>query len=314
MQLFYSDIFVLPLPDGHRFPMRKYWLLYQRVAQSELGQSGTIRMPPAASADEITRAHDADYLRRVMQGELSDKELRRIGFPWSPALVQRSLQTVGGTIAACRAALAEGAAVNLAGGTHHAFADHGQGFCVFNDAVVAARAVQAEGLAERILIIDLDVHQGNGTAAMTCDDPSIYSFSIHGAKNFPFHKEQSDLDIALEDGVGDDAYLAALRWGLDQLPWNGSDLAIYLAGADPFVGDRLGRLALSKDGLAQRDRLVFDACAAAGVPVAVAMAGGYAHNISDIVDIHFETVRNAMWLGRRPATAHFLPLSLGPVS
>jgi len=303
MQLFYSDIFVLPLPDGHRFPMRKYELLYQRVAQSELAQAEMIQMPPAASAVEITRAHDAGYLRRVMQGELSDRELRRIGFPWSPALVQRSLQTVGGTIAACRAALAEGRAVNLAGGTHHAFADHGQGFCVFNDAVVAARTVQAEGLANRVLVIDLDVHQGNGTAAMTRDDPSIFSFSIHGAKNFPFHKEQSDLDIALEDGVGDDAYLEALRWGLAQLPWAGSDLAIYLAGADPFSGDRLGRLALSKAGLAQRDRVVFEACAAAGVPVAVAMAGGYAHNVEDIVDIHFETVRAASRLGRRPARA-----------
>ncbi|HSN77109.1 MAG TPA: histone deacetylase [Anaerolineae bacterium] len=186
MQLFYSNIFVLPLPEGHRFPMRKYSLLYERVARSELALAGAISMPPAASAEEITRAHDAEYLRRVMLGKLTDKELRRIGFPWSLLLVQRSLQTVGGTIAACRAALAEGVAINLAGGTHHAFADHGQGFCVFNDAVVAARTVQAEGLARQVLVIDPDVHQGNGTAALTRDDPSIFSFSIQSMKSSAF--------------------------------------------------------------------------------------------------------------------------------
>ena len=293
MQIFYSDIFTLPLPDGHRFPMAKYALLKERVARSGIVPAEAIRVPPAATDEEITRAHDADYLRRVVQGELTEKELRRIGFPWSPTLVQRSRQTVGGTLAACRAALEDGVSVNLAGGTHHAYRDHGQGFCVFNDAVVAARAMQAEYRVQHVLIVDCDVHQGNGTAAITAGDPSIFTFSIHGAKNFPFHKEHSDLDIALEDGTGDDAYLDALRWGLSRLPWTETELVIYLAGADPFEGDTLGRLALTKDGLARRDQLVFDTCTAAGLPVAVVMAGGYARQIDDIVDIHFRTVEGA---------------------
>jgi acetoin utilization deacetylase AcuC-like enzyme len=293
MQIFYSDIFTLPLPDGHRFPMAKYALLKERVARSGIVPAEAIRVPPAATDEEITRAHDADYLRRVVQGELTEKELRRIGFPWSSTLVQRSRQTVGGTLAACQAALDDGVAVNLAGGTHHAYSDHGQGFCVFNDAVVAARAMQADDSVQHVLIVDCDVHQGNGTAAITAGDPSIFTFSIHGAKNFPFHKEHSDLDIALDDGTGDDAYLEALRWGLIRLPWTESELVIYLAGADPFEGDTLGRLALTKDGLGRRDQLVFATCSAAGLPVAVVMAGGYARQIDDIVDIHFRTVMEA---------------------
>lgn len=293
MLAFYSDIFVLPLPEGHRFPMRKYSLLKDAVLAAGVVGPEALRLPPPASDDELCRAHDPAYVQRVMTGSLSDKELRRIGFPWSEALARRSRHTVGGTLAVCRAALTDGVAVNLAGGTHHAHRDFGQGFCVFNDAVVAARAMQAEGLARHVLIVDLDVHQGNGTAAMTAADPTVFTFSMHGAKNFPFHKEHSDLDIPLDDGTGDEAYLDALRWGLSRLPWTEADLVIYLAGADPYGGDTLGRLALTKEGLARRDEMVFATCRAAGVPVAVAMAGGYARPIEDTVEIHLQTVRLA---------------------
>ncbi|MBI1879086.1 MAG: histone deacetylase, partial [Chloroflexi bacterium] len=220
--------------------------------------------------------------------------IRRIGFPWSPQMVERSRRSSGATIEACRAALQDGFAASLAGGTHHAFSDCGQGFCVFNDSAVAARAMQTEGRVERAIIIDCDVHQGNGTAAILADDPTIFTFSIHGAKNFPFHKERSDLDVELDDGADDAIYLAALEYGLRRALAQGrADLAIYLAGADPYVNDRFGRLALSKAGLAERDSLVFDHCQAAGLPVAITMSGGYAPQVEDIVDIHFQTIRAA---------------------
>jgi acetoin utilization deacetylase AcuC-like enzyme len=295
LKIFYTDHFVLPLPPEHRFPMQKYALLRQRVVESGLIAPENMRVPPAASDAEIIRAHDAEYLRRVQHGLLTPQEIRRIGFPWSPEMVERSRRSSGATIAACRAALEDGFAANLAGGTHHAFRDMGQGFCVFNDSAIAARAMQAEGRAQRVIIIDCDVHQGNGTASILADDPTIFTFSIHGAKNFPFHKERSDLDVELEDGAADAAYLAALEKGLKQaLALAQADLAIYLAGADPFVGDRLGRLALTKLGLAERDRMVFDYCQAASLPLAITMSGGYAPQIDDIVDIHFQTIRAAV--------------------
>lgn len=294
MKFFYSDHFVLPLPAGHRFPANKYTLLRQRVSASELAADGSLSVPEAASREQLTLAHDAEYVRRVFEGELSDKEIRRIGFPWSPELVERSRRSVGGTIAACREALDKGIAANLAGGTHHAYADHGEGYCVFNDVAVAARTIQAEGSIHRVVILDCDVHQGNGTAAIFLDDPSVYTFSIHGAKNYPFHKEPSDLDIALPDGTQDSEYLEVLRWGVWQsLLLAQADLAIYLAGADPFVGDRLGRLALSMEGLGQRDRLVFELCCQAGLPVAITMSGGYAKRVEDTVDIHLQTLHLA---------------------
>jgi acetoin utilization deacetylase AcuC-like enzyme len=217
-----------------------------------------------------------------------------MGFPWSSKLVERSRRSVGGTIGACRAALREGIGVNLAGGTHHAGADHGEGFCVFNDSAIAARTMQAEGRIERAVIIDCDVHQGNGTAAILAGDASIFTFSIHGEKNFPFRKVPGDLDIGLPDETGDDVYLSALEAGLhDALAQAEADLAIYLAGADPYVGDRLGRLALSKAGLAERDRLVLEMCRLAGLPVAIVMAGGYAEPPTETVEIHFQTVQLA---------------------
>lgn len=299
MHIFYSDIFVLSLPAGHRFPMQKYALLRRRIIEGGIVAPQDLHIPLPATDADITRAHAPDYLWRVQHGALTAQEMRRIGFPWSPELVARSRRSSGATIAACRAALTDGVAVNLAGGTHHAFHDHGEGYSVFNDSAIAARAMQAEGRVRRVVIIDGDVHQGNGTAAILADDPTIFTFSIHGAKNYPFRKQQSDLDIALDDGTDDAAYLDALERGLYRaLELADADLAIYLAGADPFIDDKLGRLALSKNGLAERDLMVLEYCCAAGIPVAITMAGGYARDIADTVDIHVQTVRAAAEMQR----------------
>jgi acetoin utilization deacetylase AcuC-like enzyme len=291
VKIFYADHYVLPLPPGHRFPMQKYALLRRRVREAGLGE---LVVPHAATEEEILRVHDLEYLQKVLAVGLSAAEQRRIGFPWSPEMAERSRRSVGATIEACRAALAEGVAVNLAGGTHHAFRDAGEGYCVFNDCAIAARAMQAEGRLRRVAVLDCDVHQGNGTAAIFRDDPTVFTFSIHGAHNFPLRKEQSDLDVELPDGTADAAYLAALADGLDDaLRRARAELALYLAGADPFEGDRLGRLKVTKAGLAARDRMVFERCRAARLPVAVVMAGGYAEDVNDAVDIHFDTVRQA---------------------
>ena len=294
MKVFYSDHFVLPLPEGHRFPMLKYSALRERVAASSICGPGELREPDAVTDEEILRAHNPDYLSRVVSGTLTEKEMRRIGFPWSGRMVERSRRASGGTVGACLAALEEGFAANLAGGTHHAFAGRGEGYCVFNDSAIAARAVQAAGLVERVVVIDTDVHQGNGTAAILAGDPSVFTFSIHGEKNFPFHKEKSDLDVPLPDGAEDGTFLDALATGLEQaLDASEPGLAIYLAGADPFVGDRLGRLSVTKEGLAERDRIVLEGCRERGVPVAVTMAGGYSEDVRDIVDVHFGSVSRA---------------------
>ena len=295
MKAFYCDHFVLPLPEGHRFPMAKYARLRARVADEGPALGIELVEPAAATRDDLERAHDAVYVDRVIAGELTANEQRRIGFPWSAAMVERSRRSAGGTIGALRAALAgDGVAVNLAGGTHHAFADHGGGYCVFNDTVVAARHVQAAGLARRLVVIDLDVHQGDGTAAICADDPSIFTLSLHGERNYPATKQRSDLDVPLPDGCGDEQYLAALAAALaTALPAARADAAVYLAGADPYAGDRLGHLALSREGLAARDRLVFATLRRHHLPVAVTMAGGYAEDVDDIVAIHFATVAEA---------------------
>ena len=291
MDIFYSDTFVLPLPEGHRFPMQKYWLLRERVYAARLGR---MLLPEPASDADLLRAHDAEYVRRMQAGEMTEREMRRIGFPWSPQMVERSRRSSGATIAACRAALRDGVAVSLAGGAHHAYAGRGEGYCVFNDSAVAARAMQAEQRVRQVVVIDCDVHQGNGTAAILAGDPTVFTFSIHAEKNFPFQKERSDLDIGLEDGAGDEEYLAALEHGLGEaIERSRAELAIYLAGADPHEGDRLGRLKLTKAGLLARDRMVFEACRSAGIPVAVTMAGGYGRDVTDTVDIHFQTVQLA---------------------
>ena len=297
MKVFYSDQFVLPLPEGHRFPMKKYSMLRERIAADNICKPGELRVPRAVTDAEILRAHDAGYLEKVVAGGLSPKEMRRIGFPWSTRMVERSRRASGGTLGACRAALEEGLAANLAGGTHHAFADRGEGFCVLNDSAIAARALRAEGLVDKVVVLDTDVHQGNGTAAILRGDPHVFTFSIHGAKNFPFHKEESDLDVGLPDGADDGEYLAALKRGLEEaLERSGAELAIFLAGADPFEDDRLGRLAVSKEGLSERDHLVLGSCRERDIPVAVTMAGGYAREVTDTVDIHFQTVSRAATL------------------
>jgi acetoin utilization deacetylase AcuC-like enzyme len=297
LKIFYTDHYVLPLPEGHRFPMRKYALLRQRVSEAGLGSA--LVDPPAATDGEILRAHGAAYLERVKTGALSAAEMRCIGFPWTPAMVERSRRSSGATLQACRAALEDGIAVNLAGGTHHAFRDRGEGYCVFNDSAIAALAMQAEGRVQRVVVVDCDVHQGNGTAAILADDPTVFTFSIHGANNFPFTKEVSDLDIELADNTRDQPYLDALERGLARaLEEARPELAIYLAGADPYEDDRLGRLALSRDGLRRRDRFVLETLAEWEVPVVVTMAGGYARRIEDTVEIHFATVATAHSLFR----------------
>ncbi len=253
--------------------------------------------PPSASDTEILRAHDAGYLQWVVRGQLSLDELCLIGFPWSAAMVERSRRSSGANLAACRAALADGCAVNLAGGTHHAFRDRGEGFCVFNDAAIAALALRAEGRVERVAIVDCDVHQGNGTAAILAHNAHCFTCSLHGAKNYPFDKEHSDLDVELPDGTPDGPYLDALATALETVFARADpQLVIYLAGADPYADDRLGRLALTMDGLAARDRLVLGECRRRGVPVAIAMAGGYARQIDDTVAIHARTVTLARQL------------------
>jgi acetoin utilization deacetylase AcuC-like enzyme len=297
LKVFYSDHFVLPLPEGHRFPMVKYSMLRERVASEGVCGPGELRVPQAVSDEDILRVHEAGYLRRVAAGTVTPKEMRRIGFPWSERMVERSRRASGGTLGACLAALEDGFAANLAGGTHHAFANRGEGYCVFNDSAIAARAVRAAGLVERVVVVDTDVHQGNGTAAILRGDPSVFTLSIHGAKNFPFRKEESDLDVALPDGADDGEFLEALEVNLEKvLAASAAQLAIYLAGADPYEDDRLGRLSVSKEGLAERDRLVLESCRERDIPVAVTMAGGYARRVQDTVDIHFRSIETATTL------------------
>ncbi len=310
MKVFYCDHVRFPVPEGHRFPAQKYVLLRRWVVEAGLVAPEDLLVPDPVTDEQILRAHDEAYLHRLEAGQLTPLEVRRIGLPWSPELVQRARYSTGGTVAAARAALVDGIAVNLAGGTHHASFDRGQGYCLLNDSVIAARAMQAEGRARRVVVLDCDVHQGNGTAAITAGDPTISTFSIHSQQNFPLHKERSDLDIGLEDGVGDAVYLEALQDGLERAVQGaaspavqgaaspaagqaGADLAIYLAGADPHEGDTLGRLALTKAGLAERDRLVLARCREMGLPVVTVMAGGYGRHVEDTVEIHLQTVRIA---------------------
>ncbi len=275
--------------------MPKYQLLYERVREHAQAWGIELIEPPAASDEDLLRVHDADYVQRMSSGIGVETDMRRIGFPWSAAMVERSRRSSGGTMMALRSALeGDGIAVNLAGGTHHAAYDRGGGYCVFNDAVIAARYVQQRGLAKRVLLVDLDVHQGNGSAELCADDDSVFTFSMHSAGIYPAIKPVSDLDVALSAGCGDAEYLDLLAEHLPAAIQRArADAVVYLAGADPFIRDRLGRLALTKAGLAQRDQQVLEACRGQGLAVAVCMAGGYAEAVEDIVDIHANTVKLA---------------------
>jgi len=312
MQAFYSDQFVLPLPEGHRFPMPKYRLLRERVAALP---GFRLREAEPASDGELALVHTPGYIAAIVDGTLPVAQQREIGFPWTQRMVERARRSVGATIGAARAALAEGVAANLAGGTHHASADKGGGYCVFNDAAVAARLMQAEWHRQRrsatglrVAVIDLDVHQGNGTAAIFRDDPTVFTLSLHGAKNFPFRKETSDLDVELPDGCTDGPYLLALDDALaalwDRMRDAPPGLVFYLAGADPHENDRLGRLKVTAAGLAERDRRVFAACRERRIPVAVSMAGGYGRIIEDTVTIQQRTLQEALASWRQWNNAH----------
>jgi len=291
LKIYSIDPFLFELPPGHRFPLQKYRLLRQAV-ESQLVPPGVMEVPDAATDAQLRLAHTSDYLTRLVGGRLTEKEVRRLGLPWSPELVERSRRSVGATLAASRAALQERVAVSLSGGTHHACSDHGQGFCVFNDAAVALLALQDEGLIRRAAVLDCDVHQGNGTAEILASHPELFTLSIHARNNFPFRKIPGDLDLSLPDGLGDSEYLEVVEEGVRRaLAQSNPDLAIYLAGADPFSGDKLGRLEVSRAGLLERDRLVLGLCRQSQVPLAVVMSGGYGRDIADTVAIHLQTVQ-----------------------
>ncbi|HSJ93636.1 MAG TPA: histone deacetylase [Gaiellaceae bacterium] len=288
MRAFAHDVFTYPLPPGHRFPLGKYRLVREGAEAAGLD----VASARAATRGELLVGHTAAYVDRVEAGEVTRREELALGLPWSPELVERSRRSVGATLMAADAALAEGAGANVGGGTHHAFADSGRGFCVFNDVVCAARALRADGRVRRVLVVDLDVHQGDGTHAAFLDEPEVFTFSVNGFRNYPFRRVPGDLELDLADGTADDEYLAGVGRLLPQAVARARpDVCFYLAGADPFEGDRLGRLALTKAGLAARDALVRDTLARAGVPVCVTLAGGYAEPIEDTVEINLSTLR-----------------------
>ena len=297
MKAYYSDHFVLPLPPGHRFPIEKYALL-RHVLQSNCPDINLMQAP-AVTDGELALVHSAAYIASISSGSIAAAALREIGFPWSEMMAERARRSVGATVAAVGSAMRTGLAANLAGGTHHAYANKGGGFCVFNDVAVAARLAQAQwGRSHRlplqVAVIDLDVHQGNGTAHIFQNDTSVFTFSMHGDKNFPFRKETSDLDVGLPDGCGDDEYLCALEIALAEIARRCEPgLVIYLAGADPFEGDRLGRLNLTVDGLESRDRRVFKWCFDRRIPVAFVMAGGYGVKIEETVQLQLNTFKVA---------------------
>ena len=293
MLVFYTPRYYADIGEGHVFPIRKFELVRDRLlGEGTLAPAEIIEPQPAPLAD-VLLVHTEDYVTRLRAGALTPRELRRLGLPWSKALVRRAFLATGGTLAAARAALADAIASNLAGGTHHAFPDHGEGFCVLNDVAVAIRALRRDRLIERVAVVDCDVHQGNGTATIFEGDESVYTFSVHGAKNYPVFKARSTLDVELPDATGDATYLRTLAEHLPRVFAHRPDLVFYLGGADPYAGDKLGRLSLSLAGLRARDELVLYECLARGVPVATVMSGGYAADINDTVEIHCNTIRAA---------------------
>lgn len=308
MDAFYADHFVLPLPPGHRFPMQKYAMLRQALS-TELPEI-CLKEAPKVSDAQLALVHSPAYIHAIQTGEMNPAAIREIGFPWSLEMAERARRSVGATIAAVASALQQSVAANLAGGTHHAYADRGGGFCVFNDVAVAIRCAQREAIScgsepLRVAVIDLDVHQGNGTAHIFQDDPSVLTLSLHGENNFPFRKESSDLDVGLPDGCGDDDYLCALENALDTLDQRLlPGLVVYLAGVDPFERDRLGRLKLTAAGLQTRDERVFAWCHHRRVPVAFVMAGGYGLDISETVQLQVTTYRTALSYWRLAQSAN----------
>lgn len=292
LHLWSSAAYAIPLPDGHRFPMPKYALLRDGVLGEGLVPPERLHDPPRAPVEDLRLVHTAAYVEQVTTGTLPDAEQRRIGLPWNEAFVERAYRVVRGTCEAAEAALQHGVAMNLAGGTHHAFPHRGEGFCTFNDVAVAIRRLQRAGHVRRVAVVDLDVHQGNGTHACFAGDADVFTFSMHGARNFPFHKVPGTLDVELDDGTGDDAYLAQLAAHLPRvLHAARADLVVYLAGADPHEHDRLGRLKLTFDGLRRRDWMVLESCREVGLPVCVTIAGGYGRDVHDTVAVHLNTVR-----------------------
>jgi acetoin utilization deacetylase AcuC-like enzyme len=293
MRVSYTPRYYADIGEGHVFPIRKFELVLGRLLREGTLAPREVVEPQPAAIEDVLLVHTEDYVTRLRAGALTQRELRRLGLPWSKALVRRSFLATGGTLAAARFALAEGVGSNLAGGTHHAFPDHGEGFCVLNDVAIAIRVLRRDCLIRRASIVDLDVHQGNGTAFIFEGDEAVFTFSMHGAKNYPLFKHRSSLDVELADKTGDDEYLETLARNLPHVFAHEPDIIFYLGGADPFRGDKLGRLALSIEGLRARDELVLTECRARGLPVATVMSGGYAADINDTVEIHCNTIRAA---------------------
>lgn len=299
MHAFTSAHYTIPLAH-HSYPMDKYRLVPERLVTEGTFTPQEFTEPEAATVDDLLRVHTPAYVHAFISGTLTRPALLRLGLPWSPALVRRAFAVVGGTIGAAQAALRHGVAVNLAGGTHHAFADHGEGYCIFNDLVIALRRLRAEGRARRFLIVDLDVHQGNGTAVLCQADHDVFTFSMHATNNYPVRKERSSWDIALPDGTGDVPYLDLLSHALPRiLARFRPDLLLYQAGVDVLAGDRFGKLALTMDGIAHRDRLVCEFASRAGLPLVITLGGGYARDLHRIVEAHCQTVRIAKAASRQ---------------
>jgi acetoin utilization deacetylase AcuC-like enzyme len=290
-RIFYSPYYYADIGEGHVFPIRKFELVRDKLLAEHTLDPGEILEPEPAAVEDLLLVHTEDYISRLQSGELTAKEVRKLGLPWSRSLVRRSLHAISGTIFAARHCLTSGIASNLAGGTHHAYPDRGEGFCVLNDVAVAIRVLQRDRLAERFLIVDLDVHQGDGTAFIFRDSPEVFTFSMHGAKNYPLFKQTSSLDIELPDKTGDDEYLATLDQALERVRIHDPDVIFYLAGADPYEKDKLGRLGVSIDGLRRRDEMVLRFAKEMGVPIVTTMSGGYAADIDDTVEIHCNTIR-----------------------
>ncbi len=301
MRVFHCDRVEIPLPSGHRFPSAKYRLLRELLLGRGVLHEDMLVQSPEVSWDDLALVHEPAYLTAVRDGTLTDAELRRIGFPWSPAMVERSRRSVGGTLAAARWALEHRFGANLAGGTHHGCADHGEGYCVFNDVAVAFRALQRERPGLRGAVVDLDVHQGNGTAAIFAGDPTLFTLSLHGRRNFPFRKQQSSLDVELDDGCNDATYLAALDLALPRALRFRPDLVFYIAGADILDADSLGHLNVTLDGIGARDRRVLDACEAQAIPVVMVMGGGYGKPIERTVEAHALSYEELVRRALRPA-------------